>query len=89
MVHYVPASLDNVTQVVSYVLDKANDAEMKSIVKSASAWCGRKMVKEKLGKETLAQLERYRQSIPKASTHLIDGVADLEECNLSERLQMK
>jgi hypothetical protein len=66
---------------------------MKSIVKSASAWCGRKMVKEKLGKETLAQLERYRQmlqqSIPKASTHLIDGVADLEECNLSERLQME
>ena len=33
-VHYIPASLDNITQVVEYVLD--NDLEMRKVVHSAN-----------------------------------------------------
>ena len=35
---YVPASLDNLTQVVEYVLDYNNQQEMKLIVNAANSW---------------------------------------------------
>ena len=46
MVHYVPASLGNITEVVSYAVDEENDDKMKRIVASANLWCERKMTRE-------------------------------------------
>ena len=42
MEHYVPASLDNLTGVAAYVMDKDNEDEMKGIVAKANSWCRRK-----------------------------------------------
>ena len=39
MIHYVPASLENITEVVEYVLNNNNQHEMKEIVRSANVWC--------------------------------------------------
>lgn len=51
MVHYVPASIDNVTEVAAYVLDKKNEDKMKNIVHNANTWCKTK--------DAMAQLEKY------------------------------
>ena len=45
MEHYVPASLDNLTDVAAYVMDKDNEDEMKDIVAKANSRCMRKMNK--------------------------------------------
>ncbi len=59
MVHFVPASLENLTQVAAYVLDRQNDEEMRSIVDSANSWCRAKMIKESLAKDMMSQIEAY------------------------------
>ena len=59
MVHFVPASLENLTQVAAYVLDRQNDEEMRSIVDSANSWCREKMTKKKMAKDMMSQIEKY------------------------------
>ena len=39
MIHYIPASLANITEVVTYVKDKKNKGQKKAIVKLANPWC--------------------------------------------------
>ena len=61
--HYVPASLDNITEVVAHVMDENNDDKMKAIVKSANSWCKRSLSEEGLAKESILQLEAYKKSL--------------------------
>ena len=63
MVHYVPASLENVTEVVAYVLDPAHGEEMQGLVTSANAWCKRSMSKEALSKDVMVQLKEYEYAL--------------------------
>ncbi len=42
MENYVPALLDNLTDVAAYMMDKDNEDEMKGIVAKANSWCRRK-----------------------------------------------
>lgn len=92
MEQYVPASLENVTQVAAYVVDKENQEEMKGIVRSANLWCKRKMTESGMAKDAMIQLEKYETALIeylKESTcndfvaHLItnDAVSDIVECN--------
>ena len=60
MIHYIPASLENITEVVAYVMDKKNEGQMKAMVKSANSWCKRTLNEERLGKEAILQLETYK-----------------------------
>ena len=41
MIHYIPASLANMTEEVAYVMDKKNEGQMKAMVKLANSWCKR------------------------------------------------
>ena len=61
--HYVPASLENLTQVAEYVLDDNNEVEMKGIVNLANSWCRTKMIKERLAKDMMSQLETYEEML--------------------------
>mmetsp|Transcript_6123 Transcript_6123/g.13408 ORF Transcript_6123/g.13408 Transcript_6123/m.13408 type:complete len:366 (-) Transcript_6123:182-1279(-) len=63
MVHYVPASLENVTDVVAYVMDDKNDGEMKEMVQRANEWCARTNTGEQLPKEALMRLREYERVI--------------------------
>ena len=63
MVHYVPASLDNITKVAEYVLNKSNRHEMKSIVNSSRQWCKRTNVREQLLKCAKLQLNKYEAAV--------------------------
>ena len=59
MVHYVPASLENITEVVSYAVDEENDEEMKRIVDAANLWCERKMTEKAIALDMITQLQKY------------------------------
>ena len=63
MVHYITASLDNITEVVAHVTDKKNEDQMKSIVKSANSWCQKALSEEGLAKSSILQLETYRSAL--------------------------
>ncbi|KAL3793278.1 hypothetical protein ACHAW5_003951 [Stephanodiscus triporus] len=59
MKHYVPASLDNLTDVVMHVMDKDNEVEMKRIVLAANSWCRRKMNAKQIALDMIQQLRKY------------------------------
>jgi hypothetical protein len=58
-VHYIPASLDNITEVSSYVVDKSNDLEMNKVVQKANSWCEQKLNKDRIINDTMDQIELY------------------------------
>ncbi len=64
--HYVPASLDNITEVTQYVLDEKNRDQMKAVVDSANAWCKRTNTKEQLPKDAISQLQKYEAALYEA-----------------------
>lgn len=61
MVHYLPASLDNITNVVKYAMDERNDNEMRRMVQAANIWCKGAMSEEGLAKDSLRRLDKYKQ----------------------------
>lgn len=92
-VHYVPASLDNITQVVEYVVDKDNDLQMKAIVKNANQWCQRSREGTSLAQNAISTLGEYRNALDEyyAGGHWIktwnkrmtlNGIDDLVECKV-------
>ena len=72
MVHYVPASLENITEVTEYVLDEKNRHTMKYIVDSANSWCKRTNTKEQLPKDAVSQLQKYERAFNAHNTHWVD-----------------
>ena len=60
MIHYIPASWENITEMVAYVMDKKNEGQMKVMAMSANSWCKRTLNEERLGKEAILQLETYK-----------------------------
>jgi hypothetical protein len=58
-VHYIPASLDNIAEVSSYVVDKSNDLEMNKVVQTANSWCEQKLNKGRIINDTMDQIELY------------------------------
>ena len=63
MIHYVPASLHNITQVVEYVMDTTNENEMKSIVREANKWCAKDLSEEGLAQDSMIQLQTYKKAL--------------------------
>ncbi|KAL7555158.1 hypothetical protein ACHAWF_018816 [Thalassiosira exigua] len=84
MRHFVPASLENITQVAAYVVDKKNDDEMKRIVASAHAWCLEKMTVGGAARDFMKQLERYNVALDAYLQQHVGNVTvpvqDLIEC---------
>lgn len=62
-IHYIPASLENMTEVAKYVVDPQNDEEMKSVVKAANSWCKRTLTEEVLIRDEMYQLEEYESAL--------------------------
>jgi hypothetical protein len=63
MVHYLPASLDNITDVVAYAVDEENDVEMRAMVASANSWCKGALTEEGLAKDAIIRLDAYRRAL--------------------------
>jgi hypothetical protein len=61
--HFIPASLQNMTEVARYVVDPNNDDEMKNVVKAANSWCKRTVTEEVLVRDEMFQLEAYESAL--------------------------
>ena len=61
--HYIPASLENMTEVAKYVVDPANDEHMRNVVKAANSWCKRTVTEEVLVRDEMFQLEAYESAL--------------------------
>ncbi|KAL3794138.1 hypothetical protein HJC23_012845 [Cyclotella cryptica] len=57
--HYVPASIENITETMKYVLDSKNELQMRRIVERANEWCAESMTKEALADSALVAMEEY------------------------------
>ena len=63
MEHYVPASLDNLTEVVSYVLDWDNEDDMIEIIDTANAWCKKRLTEEHMAMDMMQQVQLYKAAL--------------------------
>lgn len=88
-VHYMPASLENLTTVVDYIMDENNDGEMKMIVSNANRWCHSNLRKDSLAKSAIDSLETYLTAIHQDDMKLWASdlvkeqiVGDLVECSV-------
>jgi len=94
MVHYIPASLDNLTQTTLYVMDEANEKEIKTIVQNANSWCQKTLIEPKFAEDALGQLETYQNALneveigwrkdwEKVMNHFTSTIGDLVECDVN------
>lgn len=91
-VHYIPASLDNLTQVVEYVLEERNDGKMRGVVKNANEWCLASRRKDSLARRALGALDMYRGALKTyngghwmedwESRSVLNGVDDMVVCDV-------
>lgn len=90
-VHYLPSTLDNITQVAELVMDKNNDAKMQQIVANANAWCKQNINREKMARSAIKAIEEYRVLLNDCDEHwhgdwqsrkVYDRIDDLVECNI-------
>jgi hypothetical protein len=89
MKHYVPASLDNLTDVVVHVMDKDNEVEMKRIVIAANSWCKRKMNEKQILLDMMQQLQKYDTALDEYfNRHMLSrSTAIAEVVNCAESLE--
>jgi hypothetical protein len=83
-VHYVPASLDNITQVVENIMDPRNDGKMRRVVKEANNWCRLHLSKESLAIKAMHALEMYRDALERYGVDAWESpiLDDLVECDV-------
>ena len=90
--HYIPASMDNITEVARYVVDPRNDVKMRNIVKAANSWCKRTVTENVIVRDEMFQLEAYESALDayQESNHWMNDwrtfrlsgvVDDLVDCN--------
>ena len=97
MVHYVPASLENITEVVAYVLNEQNGEEMNTIVAAANSWCKKMNTKLQLSKEAVTRIHAFEVAMYESynsswigewdlvRTRIFNNVGnDLESCVLGK-----
>jgi hypothetical protein len=59
-VHYISATITNLTRVVTYVLDSANTNEMQNVVQEANKWCAQSMTHNSLVHDMINQIDQYK-----------------------------
>lgn len=84
-IHYIPADLDNFTQVARMVLDPSNDEMLREVVRNANAWCVERLNEESLNLDFLSVLNGYVETLDEGwmegwkqafSAHVGPGVRD-------------
>ncbi|KAL3816811.1 hypothetical protein ACHAXA_008674 [Cyclostephanos tholiformis] len=83
-VHYVPSSLENITQVVEHVLDPNNDVRMRNIVEEANKWCRLNLRRESFAIRALRAFDMYRDALERYGVDAWKSpvLDDLVECDV-------
>lgn len=63
MVHYIPATIENLTEATAYVMDKNNEQKMKDMVKSANSWCQRTLIEKVFIDDAMIQIDEYSKTL--------------------------
>jgi len=66
-VHYIPASVDNLTQVVKYATSDEHEEQVQSIISNANKWCERHISEESLRSDLLSILNGYAEELDRAN----------------------
>lgn len=77
--HYVPASLENITEVAEYVLNVKNRQQMKAIVDAANAWCEKTNTQERLPIDAMLQLKKYEAALREYNSSWVDEWGHVRE----------
>ena len=87
--HYLPSTLDNITQVIKHVIAEGNDAQIRQIVANANNWCKENMNRKKLAKSAIEAIKSYKKLLNDYdeqwhndwySSIVVNKIDDLEEC---------
>lgn len=62
-VHYLPATIENITAIAAFVVDPRNDRAMRNMVRTANEWCRMRNTERGLADEAMEALEDYRQML--------------------------
>ena len=93
-VHYLPASIDNLTSVVEHVMDGTNDNQIQQIVQNANDWCKQQLTREVFINNAVTTLGMYQKALVQLgviddngwsvnnSSGGVDNIDDLVECNV-------
>ena len=63
--HYIPADMDNFTEVARIAMQNMTDEELQSIVRNANTWCRQRMTEENLNLSFLSVLDGYVENLYK------------------------
>lgn len=63
MVHYIPATLQNITQAVQYAIDKDNEHQVQSMIQAANSWCQETLIEPSYVEDAMAQLDEYQKAL--------------------------
>ena len=58
-VHYIPANLENLTEVARSIMQPENDDMLRSVVKNANTWCRERLTEEHLNLDFVSVLNGY------------------------------
>ena len=63
MVHYIPATLQNITQAVKYAIDKDNEQQVQSMIDAANSWCQETLIEPSFVNDAMTQLSKYEKAL--------------------------
>lgn len=81
-VHYLPASLENFTEVAKWAVQNSSLPEIKQIVQNANAWCSQKIHADELNRDFLALLNGYVQGLNANDPNWIDKWKNVQDSYL-------
>jgi hypothetical protein len=91
-VHYLPASINNLTSVIEHVINIQNDIQIKEIVQNANDWCVQQLTKDVFINNAITTLDMYQRALVHhgvmddngwvGSSGVDDNIDDLVECNV-------
>ena len=89
-VHYIPASITNLTSVIEHVINIQNDIQIQEIVQNANDWCVQQLTKDVFINNAITTLDMYQQALVHHGVmddngrvgSGVDNIDDLVECNV-------
>lgn len=78
-VHYLPASLENFTEVAKWAVQNSSLSQVKQIVQHANAWCKRKVNPDELNRDFLTLLNGYIQGLTTADPNWVIRWRDVQD----------
>ena len=90
-VHYIPASINNLTSVIEHVINIQHDIQIQEIVQNAIGWCQQQLTEDVFINNAITTLYMYQKALVQhgvmddngwVGRSGVDNIDDLVECNV-------